>query len=162
VTCALAEGSGVSLDAIVEEGGKRVSILASAVGADVEMEEEEEIEGVIEVPMEVEVQGEALAVVQEEGGVPVVDVPGIQLSVLCRTHNPVRLSYPCSVRDTDVVEQEYQKLELARKMAELRLRVDSLAPESTLRVKTAGGVFDVTFLFSVPAKESVTVLFSDG
>lgn len=77
VTCALLEGSGIALDAKVMEGGVATSIL-SLTRAEGELMDEG-MENLVEP-----VTPSTVAPMEGDGE--------ISLIVLCRTHNPVRLS----------------------------------------------------------------------
>ncbi|KAK4701976.1 hypothetical protein P7C70_g4248, partial [Phenoliferia sp. Uapishka_3] len=76
---------------------------------------------------------------------PKEDDGAMKLTVLCRLHNPA-----------------YQKVESERKAAELKKRVDQLVVQSRIKVRTSGGVFEVTYTSSLDFKEAVSVTFDDG
>ncbi|GAA6019759.1 hypothetical protein JCM10207_009254 [Rhodosporidiobolus poonsookiae] len=69
----------------------------------------------------------------------------LHLTVLCRTHNP-----------------NWQLLEAERKAAELKAKVEALAPSSRIRVKTTRGVFDVVLDKVDYEGEAVSFIFDDG
>ncbi|GAA5863810.1 hypothetical protein JCM8547_006072 [Rhodosporidiobolus lusitaniae] len=153
VTCALADDSGVLMDATVpdqEHDGEVVSILDAAIALD-KMdadggEGEGKEKGEREKTPEKKVEGEKGKGKSPKS--PTKEIPSnefIQLTVLCRTHNP-----------------DWQRLEAERKAAELKAKVDALAPGARIRVKTTGGAFDVTLEAVDYEKETVSFVFDNG
>ncbi|KAL8278069.1 hypothetical protein RQP46_009529 [Phenoliferia psychrophenolica] len=184
VTCALQEDSGVFLDATTAEDGEAFSLLGQAIK---ELDQAKEsgsptLASRVAIPHRVApapvavatpapaaaieagpsssvavagsstdpalppVAGPSGAVVAAPPAEPVVDDDGgIKLTVLCRLHNPV-----------------YQKIESERKAAELKKRVDEIVVQSRIRVRTSGGVFEVTYTACLDYKEAVSVVFDDG
>ncbi|GAA5890494.1 hypothetical protein JCM6882_002939 [Rhodosporidiobolus microsporus] len=132
VTCALNnDDSGVLMDATVpdeEHEGAEVSILGVALGE--QQDEKKKVEG-----------GGEMAQVKDV--VPNNDL--IQLTVLCRTHNP-----------------DWQLREAERKAAELKAKVEALAPQARIKVRTTGGAFDVTLDSVDGEKETVGFVFDNG
>ncbi|GAA5828560.1 hypothetical protein JCM11251_000850 [Rhodosporidiobolus azoricus] len=128
VTCALHDDSGVLMDATIpdedNEGGE-VSILGAAL-----REDEAKENG-----------AEKTAAAKDV--VPSNDV--IQLTVLCRTHNP-----------------DWQLREAERKANELKTKVELLKPNDRIKVRTPGGTFDATYNTMDVEKETIGFTFDNA
>ena len=72
------------------------------------------------------------------------------------------MSPSVALRFSRLAAQVFQQLENARKAAELKVRVDALPASCRLKVRTSGGMFEVTYVGSWPAKEAVAIVFDDG
>ncbi|GAA5970325.1 hypothetical protein JCM11641_001664 [Rhodosporidiobolus odoratus] len=153
VTCALREASGVFMDAtIADETGTVVSILEAAKSFDAENAEAGgQVSALETAGAGVEGGNGAVAAAppspqKGEPGQAMAENDLIQLTVLCRTHNP-----------------DFQQRELARKAAELKGKIEALAPSARIRVRiNGGGVFDVTLDKVDHEKETVSFIFDDG
>ncbi|BGP20839.1 hypothetical protein JCM10213_008125 [Rhodosporidiobolus nylandii] len=146
VTCALKDDSGVFMDATIpDEQGEIVSILDAALESSPPPEGENEGPTVGEASKEKTPPPAAAAAPKSPTkGIPNNDL--IQLTVLCRTHNP-----------------EFQRLEAERKANELKAKIDALGPSARIRVRiNGGGVFDVTLDKIDYEKENVSFVFDDG
>lgn len=135
--------SGFFLDALVagEAGFNSVSLLDQARA---EMDPRSPKKSKVAIPQRSPPKTEHAALSAGPAAPAEVD-DSIKLVVLCRTHNP-----------------DYKLQEAARKAEELKTRVAALEPQIRLRVRTPGGVFEVTFQESYPAKESILVVYDDG
>ncbi|GAA5915820.1 hypothetical protein JCM8208_006875 [Rhodotorula glutinis] len=154
VTCALRENSGVHLDATIADldgSGAPISILELTRAATPPPPAPAAVENVEpQQPVEAAtaVDGPPPAVEPEPTASPSKPIPNgdqIQLTVLCRTHNPT-----------------WQRLEIERKATELREKVDKLQRGDRIRVKTNGGMYDVVFDSKDDDKETVEYVFEDG
>ncbi|GAA6063528.1 hypothetical protein JCM10212_006701 [Sporobolomyces blumeae] len=136
VTCALAEGSGVLLDATVSEvGGGKVSVLAmTKVGEAPPSPSKKPVE---------KAQGAGGDDDQEMSNLE--PEAQLELKILCRTHNP-----------------DWKLQEQARKAAELEAKIEALRQGDRIRVKVGNGSsYDVTFVSNVKEKDAVNVAFDD-
>ncbi|GAA5913481.1 uncharacterized protein JCM6883_004402 [Sporobolomyces salmoneus] len=134
VSCALAEGSGIFLDATLPEvGGGQISVLATTKALDAPPSPSKAASTSNEVP--------------EEEKMPEIEPDGqLKLTILCRTHNP-----------------NWKLQEQARKANELKAKLDALQYGNLIRVKIGNGsIYDVYFVSSNPEQESVKVAHGDG
>ncbi|GAA5854045.1 hypothetical protein JCM5353_003748, partial [Sporobolomyces roseus] len=132
VSCALAEGSGVFLDATLPEvGGGEVSVLAATKAGDAP-------------PSPAKAVASSSAAVEE--AMPQIEPEGeLKLTILCRTHNP-----------------DWKLQEQGRKAAELNAKLESLKQGDRIRVKVSNGTsYDVFFVSNAPEKESVNIAYDD-
>ncbi|GJN94718.1 hypothetical protein Rhopal_007809-T1 [Rhodotorula paludigena] len=136
VTCALREESGVHMDATIpdEDGAGSISLLEQTRAS---------------TPVAEAAAADASAAPAPappaSPSKPALDNDQIRLSVLCRTHNP-----------------EWQRLETERKAAELRAKVAALERGARLRVRTPGGIYDVTYESAKEETEDLFFAFEDG
>ncbi|GAA5938979.1 hypothetical protein JCM3775_002640 [Rhodotorula graminis] len=154
VTCALREDSGVHLDATIPDldgSGAPISILeltraatppppAPAAPDSVEPQQPVEAARATDAPPSA-AEPESTASPTK----PILNGDQIQLTVLCRTHNPT-----------------WQRLETERKATELHDKVDKLQRGDRIRVRTNGGMYDVVFDSKDDDKQTVEYVFEDG
>lgn len=117
MSCALAEGSGVFLDATLPEvGGGQVSVLAATKAGDAPPS-----------PSKASASTSAATGEQKEETMPQIEPEGeLKLTILCRTHNPVsslllpRHLLHSSIRLTSRYEPSSTGLETARTRSQSR------------------------------------------
>ncbi|GAA5845801.1 hypothetical protein JCM9279_002379 [Rhodotorula babjevae] len=153
VTCALREDSGIHLDATIPDldgSGAPISILdltraATPPPAPLAENDVEPQPAVTAPPIDAAPPQAVDAAAEPTPTKPVPVGDQIQLTVLCRSHNPA-----------------WQRLETERKNKELRDKVEALQRGDRIRVRTNGGMYDVAFDTKNDDKETVEYVFEDG
>lgn len=159
VTCALQPDSGIFLDATISEAGSDVSILEQA-RAELDAAKDSTLPSVAKAAIPHQLNPTAPAnpnviadpfnpfavpVLEGEPTASEGDQAQIQLTVLCRTHNPA-----------------FQALENVRKAAELLDKINAIPIGSRIRVRTNNGVFEVNMGEVKAEEEIISFAFDDG